>query len=200
VRDADQAGVDTVWVVDHLLQADPTAAPGETEMLEAYTTLGFLAGQAERVRLGTMVTFRPPALLVKAVTTLDVLSGGRAWMGLGAGYQAEEAEAMGLPLPPVAERFERLEETLQIRCDRRRKEQGRVGGVDSHISTTRDVVEDRQVADRVGVLEGEALGDQHARSCPATAKRSWPSLRMRSRTSAAIARLLSSPSGLGLSP
>jgi F420-dependent oxidoreductase-like protein len=117
VRDADQAGVDTVWVVDHLLQADPTAAPGETEMLEAYTTLGFLAGQAERVRLGTMVTgvtFRPPALLVKAVTTLDVLSGGRAWLGLGAGYQAEEAAAMGLPLPPVAERFERLEETLQI--------------------------------------------------------------------------------------
>jgi F420-dependent oxidoreductase-like protein len=109
--------VDTVWVVDHLLQADPTAAPGETEMLEAYTTLGFLAGQAERVRLGTMVTgvtFRPPALLVKAVTTLDVLSGGRAWLGLGAGYQAEEAAAMGLPLPPVAERFERLEETLQI--------------------------------------------------------------------------------------
>jgi F420-dependent oxidoreductase-like protein len=117
VRDADQAGVDTVWVVDHLLQADPAAAPGETEMLEAYTTLGFLAGQAERVRLGTMVTgvtFRPPALLVKAVTTLDVLSGGRAWLGLGAGYQAEEAEAMGLPLPPVAERFERLEETLEI--------------------------------------------------------------------------------------
>jgi F420-dependent oxidoreductase-like protein len=109
--------VDTVWVVDHLLQADPTAAPDDTEMLEAYTTLGFLAAQTERVRLGTMVTgvtFRPPALLVKAVTTLDVLSGGRAWLGLGAGYQGEEAEAMGLPLPPVAERFQRLEETLQI--------------------------------------------------------------------------------------
>jgi alkanesulfonate monooxygenase SsuD/methylene tetrahydromethanopterin reductase-like flavin-dependent oxidoreductase (luciferase family) len=69
------------------------------------------------VRLGTMVTgvtFRPPALLVKAVTTLDVLSGGRAWLGLGAGYHSEEAEAMGLPLPPTAERFERLEETLAI--------------------------------------------------------------------------------------
>jgi F420-dependent oxidoreductase-like protein len=86
-------------------------------MLEAYTTLGFLAAQTERVRLGTMVsgvTFRPPALLVKAVTTLDVLSGGRAWLGLGAGYHGEEAEAMGLPLPPVAERFQRLEETLRI--------------------------------------------------------------------------------------
>jgi F420-dependent oxidoreductase-like protein len=114
---ADEAGVDTVWVADHLLQADPTAAPDETEMLEAYTTLGFLAARSRRVRLGTMVTavtFRPPALLVKAVTTLDVLSGGRAWLGIGAGYQQDEAEAMGLPLPPVAERFERLEETLQI--------------------------------------------------------------------------------------
>jgi F420-dependent oxidoreductase-like protein len=117
VRGADQAGVDTVWVVDHLLQADPTAPPDDTEMLEAYTTLGFLAAQTERVRLGTMVTgvtFRPPALLVKAVTTLDVLSGGRAWLGIGAGYHGPEADAMGLPLPPVAERFERLEETLQI--------------------------------------------------------------------------------------
>jgi len=117
VRGADRAGVDTVWVVDHLLQADPTAPPEDTEMLEAYTALGFLAARTERVRLGTMVsgvTFRPPALLVKAVTTLDVLSGGRAWLGLGAGYHGEEAEAMGLPLPPVAERFQRLEETLRI--------------------------------------------------------------------------------------
>jgi F420-dependent oxidoreductase-like protein len=114
---ADQSGVDTVWVADHLLQVDPTAAPDDTEMLEAYTTLGFLAAQTQRVRLGTMVTgvtFRPPALLVKAVTTLDVLSGGRAWLGIGAGYQEDEAQAMGLPLPAVAERFERLEETLQI--------------------------------------------------------------------------------------
>jgi F420-dependent oxidoreductase-like protein len=114
---ADRSGVDTVWVADHLLQADPTAAADDTEMLEAYTTLGFLAAQTQRVRLGTMVTgvtFRPPALLVKAVTTLDVLSGGRAWLGLGAGYQEDEAQAMGLPLPPVAERFQRLEETLQI--------------------------------------------------------------------------------------
>jgi F420-dependent oxidoreductase-like protein len=117
VRAANAAGVDTVWVVDHLLQADPNAAPDQRDMLEAYTTLGFLAAHTERVRLGTMVTgvtFRPPALLVKAVTTLDVLTGGRAWLGIGAGYHGEEAQAMGLPLPPVAERFERLEETLQI--------------------------------------------------------------------------------------
>jgi F420-dependent oxidoreductase-like protein len=117
VRESDRIGVDTVWVSDHLLQADPTAAPGETEMLEAYTTLGFLAAASQRVRLGTMVTgvtFRPPSLLVKAVTTLDVLSGGRAWLGIGAGYLGAEAQAMGLPLPPTAERFERLEETLRI--------------------------------------------------------------------------------------
>ena len=117
VEAADRAGLDTVWVADHLVQADPTAPPDDTEMLEAYTTLGFLAARTERVRLGTMVTgvtFRPPALLVKAVTTLDVLTGGRAWLGIGAGHQRDEAAAMGLPFPPPAERFERLEETLQI--------------------------------------------------------------------------------------
>jgi F420-dependent oxidoreductase-like protein len=116
-RTADQAGVDTVWVADHLIQADPTAASDQSDMLEAYTSLGFIAAHTQRVRIGTMVssvTLRPPALLVKAVTTLDVLTGGRAWLGIGAGYHSDEAQAMGLPLPPVAERFERLEETLQI--------------------------------------------------------------------------------------
>jgi F420-dependent oxidoreductase-like protein len=116
VRAADEGGVDTVWLSDHLLQAAPGSAP-DSEMLEAYTTLGFLAARTERVRLGTMVsaaTFRPPALLIKAVTTLDVLSGGRAWLGLGAGYHEDEAREMGLPLPPVPERFERLEETLRL--------------------------------------------------------------------------------------
>jgi F420-dependent oxidoreductase-like protein len=117
VEAAERAGVDTVWVVDHLIQADPTAPPGDTEMPEAYTTLGFLAARNERVRLGTMVTgvtFRPPALLVKAVTTLDVLTGGRAWLGIGVGHHGGEASDMGLPFPPAAERYERLEETLQI--------------------------------------------------------------------------------------
>jgi F420-dependent oxidoreductase-like protein len=116
VRAADTAGIDTVWLSDHLIQADPTAVP-DSEMLEAYTALGFLAAQTERARLGTMVsavTYRPPSLLVKAVTTLDVLSGGRAWLGLGAGYLEDEARAMDLSLPPVAERFEVLEETLEL--------------------------------------------------------------------------------------
>ena len=115
-RAADEAALDTLWVSDHLLQADPSSSL-DGEMLEAYTTLGFLASQTQRIRLGTMVTavtYRPPALLVKAVTTLDVLSGGRAWLGIGAGYHQGEATAMGLPLPDVGERFERLEETLRL--------------------------------------------------------------------------------------
>jgi F420-dependent oxidoreductase-like protein len=116
VRAADDAGLDTVWVPDHLIQADPTAG-SSTDMLEAYTTLGFLAAQTARVRLGAMVTaatYRPASLLIKAVTTLDVLSGGRAWLGIGAGYLEREAREMGLPLPPVPARFEQLEETLQL--------------------------------------------------------------------------------------
>lgn len=115
-RQADEGGLDTLWVSDHLLQGAPGTTP-EQEMLEAYTTLGYLAAATSRIRLGAMVTavtFRPPALLVKAVTTLDVLSGGRARLGIGAGYHAAEAEMMGLPLPPTAERFERLEETLRL--------------------------------------------------------------------------------------
>ena len=110
----DDTGLDTVWVTDHLLQADPSSSFG-AEMLEAYTTLGYLAARTERVRLGAMVspvTYRAPSMLVKEVTTLDVLSGGRAWLGLGAGYHEEEARAMGLSLPPVGQRFEALEETL----------------------------------------------------------------------------------------
>lgn len=83
----DGTAVDTLWVADHLLQADPSSKQGEP-MLEAYTVLGYLAAATSRLRLGTMVTaatFRAPTLLIKAVTTLDVLSGGRAWLGIGAG-------------------------------------------------------------------------------------------------------------------
>ncbi|MFV1361896.1 TIGR03560 family F420-dependent LLM class oxidoreductase [Mycolicibacterium elephantis] len=112
----DAAGLDTLWVGDHLLQADPFADVTDP-MLEAYTTLGFLAAATHRLRLGTMVsaaTYRAPALLIKAVTTLDALSGGRAWLGIGAGYQQREAAAMGLDLPPVSERFDRLEDTLRL--------------------------------------------------------------------------------------
>jgi alkanesulfonate monooxygenase SsuD/methylene tetrahydromethanopterin reductase-like flavin-dependent oxidoreductase (luciferase family) len=115
VRAADEGGLDTVWVADHLFQAAPGTSRDDP-MLEAYATLGYLAGRSERVRLGAMVspvTYRPPALLRKAVESLDALSGGRAWLGVGAGYHEEEARRVALDLPPLAERFERLERFLQ---------------------------------------------------------------------------------------
>ncbi|HVW44500.1 MAG TPA: TIGR03560 family F420-dependent LLM class oxidoreductase [Amycolatopsis sp.] len=113
---ADESGVDTLWVADHLLQADPHRTI-DGAMLEAGTTLGFLAARTRRIRLGAMVTgatFRPPAVTVKAVTTLDVLSGGRAWFGIGAGHHEGEARAMDLPFPPTAERFERMAEIVRL--------------------------------------------------------------------------------------
>jgi alkanesulfonate monooxygenase SsuD/methylene tetrahydromethanopterin reductase-like flavin-dependent oxidoreductase (luciferase family) len=115
-RRVDEGGIDTLWVADHLLQMDPTATIDEP-MLEAYTTLGFLAAATSNVNLGTMVTWasiRPPALVVKIVTTLDVLSGGRAWLGVGAGYQGDEAAMTGLPFPDTTERFVLMEELLQL--------------------------------------------------------------------------------------
>jgi alkanesulfonate monooxygenase SsuD/methylene tetrahydromethanopterin reductase-like flavin-dependent oxidoreductase (luciferase family) len=115
-RTVDGAGLDTLWVADHLLQMDPNAGIDEP-MLEAYTTLGFLAATTASLRLGTMVTWatiRPPALLIKMVTTLDVLSGGRAWLGVGAGYQADEAALTGLTFETTRERFICLEELLQL--------------------------------------------------------------------------------------
>ena len=115
-QQADEGGLDTLWVSDHLVQAEPGTEPHEP-MLEAYSTLGYLASITRRIRLGTMVSavsFRPAALLIKAVTTIDVLSGGRAWFGLGAGYHAGEADMLGLPLPPTAQRFEQLEDVVRL--------------------------------------------------------------------------------------
>jgi alkanesulfonate monooxygenase SsuD/methylene tetrahydromethanopterin reductase-like flavin-dependent oxidoreductase (luciferase family) len=86
-------------------------------MLEAYTTLGFLAGHTTHARLGTMVTgvtYRHPGILAKQVTTLDVVSGGRAYLGIGAAWFEREHKAMGVPFPPLKERFQRLEEALRI--------------------------------------------------------------------------------------
>jgi len=115
-RTAEQAGFDSVAVMDHLFQIG-VIGPPEQDMLEAYTTLGFLAAHTERAKLITVmtaVTYRDPGLLAKAVTTLDVLSGGRAWLGIGAAWNEEESRGLGLFFPPTAERFERLEEALQI--------------------------------------------------------------------------------------
>ncbi|MDQ6617092.1 MAG: LLM class F420-dependent oxidoreductase [Actinomycetota bacterium] len=116
VEAADHAGFDRISVMDHVWQIHMIGPP-EHEMLEAYTTLGFIAGHTERAKLMTLVTgavYRAPGLLAKIVTTLDVLSGGRAWLGIGAAWNDEEARGLGLSFPPTAERFERLEETLQI--------------------------------------------------------------------------------------
>jgi F420-dependent oxidoreductase-like protein len=115
-RAADDAGFDFIAVMDHFFQIG-VIGPPEREMLEAYTTLGYLAACTSRAKLITLVTgvvYRYPGILAKIVTTLDVLSGGRAWLGVGAAWNEEESRALGIPFPPVAERFERLEETLQI--------------------------------------------------------------------------------------
>jgi len=91
--------------------------PPERDMLEGYSALAFMAGGTSKARLGTMVTgavYRYPGILAKTVTTLDVLSGGRAWLGIGAAWNEAESKGLGIPFPPMAERFERLEETLQI--------------------------------------------------------------------------------------
>ncbi len=115
-RAADEAGAAWFTFMDHYFQMEQLGGPPEP-MLEGYTALGFVAGQTQRIRLGllvTGVTYRHPGLLAKIVTTLDVLSGGRAMLGIGAAWYDREHEGLGVPFPPVAERFERLEETLQI--------------------------------------------------------------------------------------
>lgn len=116
-RAADAGGVDTIWVMDHFFQLEHMIGPADDPMLEGYTTLSYLAGITERVRLGTLVTgaiYRPPALLLKTVTTLDVLSGGRAWLGLGAGWYEKEAIGLGFGFPSLKERFERLADALEL--------------------------------------------------------------------------------------
>ena len=113
---AEDAGFAKLSVMDHVWQIHMIGPP-EHEMLEAYTTLGYLAARTSRIELLAWVTaaiYRAPGLLAKQVTTLDVLSGGRAWLGIGAGWNEEECRGLGLPFPDMSERFERLEEALQI--------------------------------------------------------------------------------------
>lgn len=113
---ADDRGADTLWIPDHLQQSVPGRDRDEP-LFEAYQALTWLAARTRRVRLGALVTsvaFRPPALLIKQVNGLDVLSGGRAWLGIGAGYPSAENEALGIGMPPTAERFETLEDTLRL--------------------------------------------------------------------------------------
>jgi len=115
-RTAEEAGFHSVWVMDHFFQI-PIVGPAEQEMLEGYSALSYLAGVTERVKLGTLVTgvtYRHPGVLAKTVTTLDVLSGGRAYLGIGAAWFDREHHGLGVPFPPLGERFERLEEALRI--------------------------------------------------------------------------------------
>ncbi|MEX0622030.1 MAG: LLM class F420-dependent oxidoreductase [Candidatus Woykebacteria bacterium] len=112
-KTSEEVGFDSVWVVDHFFGMGDATEP----MLESYTNLGFIAAVTKKVTIGAMVAgviYRYPALLVKAATTLDVISGGRAYFGIGAAWYEREAVGLGFPFPPVKERFERLEETLQI--------------------------------------------------------------------------------------
>jgi F420-dependent oxidoreductase-like protein len=116
VQTADDGGFASLWLMDHLFQIRGIGAYTEP-MLEGYSGLSYIAALTSKARLGTMVTgvvYRYPGLLVKTATTLDVLSGGRAYMGIGAAWNEQESKGLGVPFPPVAERFERLEEALQI--------------------------------------------------------------------------------------
>lgn len=127
-RRADEAGFDSLWTMDHFFQIPLTGQPPEAPLIEAYALLAFLAAETKRIRLGTMVTsvaYRHPGVLIKAVTSIDVLSGGRVIFGVGAGAPFDqlpagrsprdfEAYGLGIPFPPLAERFERLEEVVQI--------------------------------------------------------------------------------------
>jgi F420-dependent oxidoreductase-like protein len=113
---ADRGGFHSFWVMDHFFQIE-YVGPAEHEMLEGYSVLSYVAGITERVKLGTLVTgvvYRYPGILVKTATTLDVLSGGRAYLGIGAAWFQREALALGVPFPALKERFERLEEALRI--------------------------------------------------------------------------------------
>lgn len=115
-RTADEAGFDSIWVMDHFWQIRMNG-PEHHEMLEGYSALSYIAAVTKRAKLGTMVTgvvYHQPGILAKTVTTLDVLSGGRAWLGIGAAWNEAESRGLGIPFPAMKERFERLEETLQI--------------------------------------------------------------------------------------
>ncbi len=114
--DAEQAGMASLWVMDHFFQIS-FGGPPENDMLEGWSALAFAAGATERIKLGTLVTgvtYRHPGVLLKTATTLDVLSGGRSYLGLGAAWFQEEHEGLGVPYPALKERFERLEEVLQL--------------------------------------------------------------------------------------
>src|SRR5437588_6126371 len=138
---AERAGFYSVWVMDHFFQIR-NVGPPEDPMLEGYSALNYLAGVTSKVKLGTMVTgvsYRYPGLLVKTVTALDVLSGGRAYFGVGAAWNEEEHLGLGVPFPPLKERFERLEEMLQIALLMWAGVDGAYDGTHYHLARTLNV-------------------------------------------------------------
>jgi len=137
-RAAEEGGCAAFTLMDHYFQMEEFADRHEP-MLEGYTGLGFLAGRTERITLGllvTGVTYRHPGLLAKIVTTLDVVSGGRAQLGIGAAWYEREHAALGVPFPPLSERFERLEETLQICHQMWSDDEGPFDGVHYQLAET----------------------------------------------------------------
>jgi F420-dependent oxidoreductase-like protein len=151
---AEAAGFDAISVPDHVHQNRVGGGP-DSPMFEAYTLLGALAGRTSSVRLLALVspvTMRSPALLAKAVTTVDVLSGGRAVLGLGAGWDAAEAQAYGISFPPVGERMDRLEEALQVCRAMFSQPQASVSGAHYRVSAARN--SPRPVSARIPILVG----------------------------------------------
>ncbi|MBA3779556.1 MAG: LLM class F420-dependent oxidoreductase [Chloroflexi bacterium] len=137
-RRAEEAGFDSIWVWDHFVQLRKWEDP----LLEGWLMLAYLAGATERVKLGTLVTgvtYRYPAVLVKQATTLDVLSGGRAYLGIGAAWNEREHHAFGAPFPPLRERFQMLEDALQIAHRAWRGERGAFEGKQVQLTEQIDV-------------------------------------------------------------
>jgi F420-dependent oxidoreductase-like protein len=137
-RAVDDVGFYSLWVMDHFFQIGMIGPP-ENDMLESYSTLGYLAALTKKVKLGTMVTgviYRYPGILVKTATTLDVLSGGRAYFSIGAAWNEREAKGLGVPFPPLGVRFELLEETLQIAKQMWSPDNGPYHGKHNHLEET----------------------------------------------------------------
>jgi F420-dependent oxidoreductase-like protein len=157
-RTADDAGFDSIWVMDHFFQIRGLGPP-EAPMLEGQTALGFLAAHTERARLGLMVGgvhYRQPGLWIKMTTTLDVLSGGRAWFGIGAAWNVFESKGLGFPFPPLKERFEWLEDTLRMAHEMWSEGSGTHGRFDgSHVTATHLINSPQSISrPRIPILVG----------------------------------------------
>jgi F420-dependent oxidoreductase-like protein len=149
-RTADDAGFDSIWVMDHFFQIRGNGPP-EAPMLEGQTALAFMAAHTERARLGLMVGgvhYRQPGLWIKATTTLDVLSGGRAWFGIGAAWNEMESKGLGFAFPPLGERFELLEDTLRMAHEMWSEGSGTHGRFDGERTTATHLINSPQAISR----------------------------------------------------